>query len=710
MPDEDVHASTYTGPGNTPRGRARLPSSRRRDKPQLSCNLCRRRKLRCNREQPCSSCAHRGLDASCSYSATMDLSPGVENGQAHKRPGRLQDRIQHLEDLVVELMHKSSASIPVSESQASAVNALPQSVVPKDLPSSCSGDEAVLNDNLVASDIYSIEPSETGAGYVNGEHWAAILDSISELKEHFDKEKSVQHVKLISDSHLSCFPGPQLLLGCSRPPQIGDILASIPSRPMVDRLVFQYFNSFEMSPAILHTIQFSEEYKRFWEEPSATSCIWLGLLFAIMCLAAQFQKFSSDPSSGARESTGIDLEALIATFRQRCVQCLVLGRYTKGGPNVLEALLLYFANEHFLCKDAEIDVWIILSIIVQIAIHTGYHRDPKHFKSMSPYTGEMRRRVWATISELDIGISAQMGVPRLIKRSQVDTEEPRNLKDSDFNESTQSLPPRRPDSELTPMLYRIAKGRLIFAFGLIWDAAADMKLHSYAEITEADGKLENAHRSIPICLEWQSMEHCITDAPQVIMQKLSLKSIYWRAKIVLHRKFLDAQYAYSREACLNAAFHLLDYQHMLDEETQPFGRLYQDRWRVSSIVNHDFLLAASLLCSYLQVYHPAHQLENGPEVENIITYLARSREIWVRTTSVSKEARKAVQALDIILRDRTTATSTPLDQDTVLYELQSLAGYTDPTDSYGYESLYDYMAVTSQSPPLTDLSTIDNMY
>lgn len=440
------------------------------------------------------------------------------------------------------------------------------------------------------------------------------------------------------------------------------------------------------------------QYKRFWEEPSATPCIWLGLLLAIMCLAAQFQKFSSDSGSGVRGSAGTDLEALIATFRQRSAQCLVLGRYTKGGPYVLEALLLYFTNEHFLCKDAEIDVWIILSIIVQIAIHTGHHKDPKHFKAMSPFTGEMRRRVWATIRELDLGISAQMGVPRLIKQSQTDTEEPRNLKDSDFNISTQTLPLSRPDSELTPMLYRIVKGRLMFAFGLIWDAAADVKSQSYAEIMETDAKLETAHRSIPTCLEWQSMAHCITEAPQIIMQKLSLESLYWRAKIVLHRRFQAAQYTYSREACLNAAFNLLDYQHMLDEETQPFGRLYQDRWRVSSIINHDFLLAASLLCSYLEVYHPAHQLEDGPEVEKIITYLARSREIWVRSTSVSKEAQKAVQALNIVLRDRTAATSTPLSQDNVLCELQSLAGYTDPTDPYGYESLYgesEFLTVTT---------------
>ncbi|KAI1145004.1 fungal-specific transcription factor domain-containing protein [Nemania diffusa] len=688
MSDQDAHTPAYTGPGNTPRGRARLPSSRRRDKPQLSCNLCRRRKLKCNREQPCSSCTQRGLGLSCTYSANAELSPGVERIQASK-PGRFQDRIQQLEDLVIELMHKTSSGIPVSESQKSAVDASPLSGVLKDFQATSFGNEDIPDDSSTVSETGAVESSDSGAGYVNSGHWAAILDGILELKEHFDKEKTVQHAHLISNILPTDLSGPQLLFGCSMPPQIEEILASIPPRPMVDRLVSQYFNSFEMSPAILHSVQFLEEYRQFWEQQSATPCIWLGLLFAIMCLASQFQKFSSDPTTGlgGRVSMDLDLDTMIVTFRQRTVQCLILGRYTKGGPYVLETLILYFTNEHFLCKDAEIDVWIVLSIIVQIAIHTGYHKDPKHFKEMSPFTSEMRRRVWATIVELDLGISAQMGVPRLIKQRQVDTEEPRNLQDRDFNQATQRIPVARPESELTPMLYRIAKGRLMFSFGLIWDSATDVKSHSYAEVMEIDAKLESAHKSIPSCLEWQSITNCITDTPQIIMQKLFLKEIYWRAKIVLHRRFLSRQYTYSREACLNAAFKLLDYQSLLDKETQPFGQLYQDRWKMSSIVNHDFLLAASLLCSYLQqICDPRHPPEDESEVEKITTCLARSREIWGRSNSASKEAQKAVQALNFILRNRTAATSAFPPEVDVSYGLQSLAGYTGPYDYEKSES------------------------
>ncbi|KAI0117827.1 fungal-specific transcription factor domain-containing protein [Nemania sp. FL0031] len=704
MSDQDADTPPYMGPGNTPRGRARLPSSRRRDKPQLSCNLCRRRKLKCNREQPCSSCTQRALGTSCTYSANTEVSPRVQNGQAPKRPDSLQDRIQQLEDLVVELMHKTSKVIPTSESQKPAVSTSPRSVVLKDLQPASFPIEDIQDDSSTISDTSVIQSSDTGANYVNSEHWAAILDGIAELKEYFDKEKTERHVQLISHIIPNDPPGPQLLFGCSRPPEIGDILASVPPRPVVDRLVSQYFNSFEMSVAIIHSIQFLEEYNRFWEDPSATSCIWLGLLFAIMCLASQFQKCNSDTDTvlKARALMGLDLETMIATFRLKTAQCLVLGRYTKGGPHVLETLMLYFASEHFLRNDAEINVWIVLSIIIQIAIHTGYHKDPKHFKDMSPFTSEMRRRVWATLIEIDLGISAQMGVPRLIKPAQVDTEAPRNLLDSDFDENTEVIPLARPETDLTPMLYRIVKGRLMSCFGLIWDSATNVKSPTYAEVMEIDAKLEKAHRSIPNCLEWQSITHCITDNPQIILQKLFLQGIYWRAKVVLHRKFLGHKYPYSREACVNAALKLLDYQHMLDKETQPFGQLYQDRWKVSSIVNHDFLLAVSLLCSYLQqLDDPSYQSEDCSETDKITTYLARSREIWIRSSGKSKEAQKAVKALNIILRNHMEANWPISPRDTVSHEIQSLAGFTDP-----YSFSNDYVPGTGLSPPFIDLSTM----
>ncbi|KAF2175888.1 fungal-specific transcription factor domain-containing protein [Zopfia rhizophila CBS 207.26] len=665
MSDQDELRLPEWGLGKTARGRARLPSSRRRERPHFSCNLCRQRKLRCDRQYPCGACGQRGLGLSCTYA------PNASRPVGEQRERTVQDRIQQLESLVVDLMQRTSASHAGQE--PSVTPGPPSPLLTTGHSNDATKNADFANNTSPASDCGSMQLTSSGASYVNSAHWAAVLDGIAELKDHFEKEEEVPASSRLSDPSFPDWTGPQLLYGCTKLATKEEILASIPTRQVVDRLVSRYFSSFEMSPAVLHSVQFLEEYEEFWKDPSATPVIWLGLLFTIMCLAAQFQKFRLDP--GAQTPATLSIEQDVETFRQKIVQCLILGNYAKGGPYVLETLMLYIAVELFSRSDAEIGVWILLGTIVQLAMHMGYHRDPKHFKGMSSFAGEMRKRVWATVVELDLGISAQMGLPRLIKQWQTDTTEPSNLQDSDFDKTTTDMPPSRPETDLTPMLYRLVKARLMATIGFIWDFAADTRSYTYTDVMKMDKKLQETHTSIPECLKWRSMAHCILDSPQIIMQKVFLEIMFHRARIVLHRRYLHCsptktQYGYSQQACLDAALKLLEYQHVLQEETRPFCQLYQERWRVSSLVNHDFLLATSILCFYLQQARgETHEGAEASMVETIWAYLRRSYDIWLHSSSSSKEAQKAVKALSVILGSRNASgagsdveTNIPLEQ------------------------------------------------
>ncbi|KAF4960751.1 hypothetical protein FSARC_10380 [Fusarium sarcochroum] len=610
------------GPGKTPQGRARLPASRQREKQQLSCNLCRRRK-------------------------------GPSNDAALQSRTTTQDRIRHLESLVFDLMQQSSVGQP---------GATPSPRGPSHGFESSPLDGVNIDESSVtntpSADYGSIQSKGGGANYVGSAHWAAVLDGIAELKDHFDNEEASHPAREDSQSPCAGISGSQLLHGFAKPATREDILASIPARPVVNRLVSRYFNSFEMSPAyshdiaVLHTVQFLKEYEEFWEDPSEAPIIWLGLLFTIMCLATQFEKFRLEP--GVQTPTALtverDLQEMTDTFRLRIAQCLVLGYYTKGSPYVLETLTLYIAVEVFHSNDAELDIWILMGTTVQIAMHMGYHRDPKHFKSMSPFDAEMRRRVWATIVEMDLGISAQMGLPRLIKQWQTDTKEPSNLQDSDFDKSSVELPPSRPPTDLTPILYRLVKTRLMTNVGYIWDFAADVRSYPYTEVEKMDSRLDEARNSTPDCLRWHSIARCITDPPQIIVQKVVLETLFYRAKIVLHRKYLfcpPAKSTDSKRIVLESALKLLDYQQMLQEETQPFCQLYQERWRISSLINHDFLLATSILCYYLQ--SSGREAQPSPMNETILASLKRSYFIWLQSSNSSSEARKVVKALAVVL-------------------------------------------------------------
>ncbi|RYP65658.1 hypothetical protein DL771_008210 [Monosporascus sp. 5C6A] len=407
----------------------------------------------------------------------------------------MQDRIQQLESLVVDLMQQTSASHSIQEPEVTP--GPPSPILTAGYSAAATPYEDLIDNSPPTSECGSMQLTKSGASYVNSAHWAAVLDGIAEIKDHFEKEEEVQASRRLSEPPYPDWTGPQLLYGCPKLATKEEILASIPARPVVDRLVSRYFNSFEMSPAFMHSVQFLKEYEDFWENPSATPVIWLGLLFTIMCLATQFQKFRLDPGVQTPATLSIeqDLQKRVETFRQKSVQCLVLGNYAKGGPYVLETLMLYIAVELFLRNDAEIGVWILLGTIVQLAMHMGYHRDPKHFKGISPFASEMRKRVWATIVELDLGISVQMGLPRLIKQWQTDTKEPSNLLDIDFNKATTDMPPSRPETDLTPMLYRLVKARMMATIGFIWDFAADTRSYTYTEVMKMDTKLQDAHTS-----------------------------------------------------------------------------------------------------------------------------------------------------------------------------------------------------------------------
>jgi len=94
---------------------------------------------------------------------------------------------------------------------------------------------------------------------------------------------------------------------------------------------------------------------------------------------------------------------------------------------------------------------------------------------------------------------------------------------------------------------------------------------------------------------------------------------------------------------------------MLHEESQPFGRLCQLRWKVTHIFNQDILLATSVLCLYLQdvdnfeLPETAGQTTCSPRAEEIRQRLTISHKIWLQMSMASAEAGKVAKALRIVL-------------------------------------------------------------
>ena len=116
----------------------------------------------------------------------------------------------------------------------------------------------------------------------------------------------------------------------------------------------------------------------------------------------------------------------------RTVQCLVNSDYTKSSIYTIETLILYVNGEYAVRWDAEVGIWVVVGMIVRLAMRMGYHRDPSNYPSLGPYQGEMRRRIWATVRQMDIMFSFQLALPGMIRKNDCDTALPRNMFEDEF--------------------------------------------------------------------------------------------------------------------------------------------------------------------------------------------------------------------------------------------------------------------------------------
>lgn len=641
--------------------------------------------MKCDRQRPCGTCSKRGIALACKYAATTPSSSLGRRQSTPPRPSSLSDRIGELESLVVTLIQKQSSK----GLRHQAVDA-PEPTAGIDLFS--------RKRNLDNAERYPETPSDPGSltfddsksSYSTSAHWEAVLSKVKGLKEDLTTRSDTTG-------------GNVLLYGTNRGATREEMIAAIPPRPIADRLLGHHFNSLDAIACTLHRstrleeqsadtqrqssytlASFSErsvlpakarpwrlttnKYESFWQNPMAAPIAWVGLLFAMLCLGAQLQQFQVD--SDAEASAGLlasETEAAVNSYREKTVQCLLLARYTHGGPYVLEALILYLASEFTLLKDSTSDAWFIGCMLVHLAMRMGYHRDPDHFPGISPFAGEMRRRVWATVFQIDLLMSSESGLPRTTG-IHIDTKEPRNISETDFDEDSTELPPSRPETEMTTTLYLIARTRISSVLGLISDINADTRVPSYDEIMSIDKAIEDAHNGIPDALKWGESQS-ILDSPNTLLRRQYLEMTYLRARILLHRRSLIDNSTYTGQGgedeslriALDAALKILEFQELIDDEIQAGGRLYPIRWKISHLVSHDMLLATSMLCRYLQrtdnVDHSdaSEHHDQTARRDEVRQRLATSQRIWLTESGTSTEAQKVARALSIVLQSAGTA-------------------------------------------------------
>lgn len=410
---------------------------------------------------------------------------------------------------------------------------------------------------------------------------------------------------------------------------------------------------------------------------------WVGLLFAVMCLVLSYrpEMVPMVPNYGD----------LARVYREKVVQCLHIGKYTKGTPYSIEALLLYLHIELLRGEDTQLEPWMMLGVIVRLAYRMGYHRDPSHFPNISPFDGEMRRRLWSIVVRLDIQISGQVGLPRMSREDQGDTAEPRNLLDEDLHQNMEELPPPRPEAVQTDIQYSLSESKLLSVRGRINDWTETLTNRRInlaiagADVSRLDKQLDDTYAMLPEPLRMRPMARSLVDNAETILRRLLLFLHIQEAKCLLHFRHAtlvsshsdDGEYRDQRMAAhskyVEAALQILQCQQTLYDETQLSGRLYKDRWKLTPLLRAPCLLATAILCfdinsgNNTQSHDPSVQQpsrENGGNMnsqnielnditpgrrDEIVRALHESCLVWTHLSEKSKEAHRAAAAVRSIL-------------------------------------------------------------
>lgn len=566
----DAPAPQLATPSNAsqPASQAALREVKRRNRRPVVCMPCRERRSKCSREKPCSLCLKRGEAHLCVYAEPIDRSGAqvaTRNARTAASRAKQLDQLSQLETLFKKYLQGDQAtSLP--DAKALGYGYGGQQPTPS----------ATDQDGLPAD---ALDPSMLP-------HWSSIFRQLRSTLEGYEESMSDAGEGVIASEEKP------ILLGAAPPTSLVAILRQhLPQdKSEVSNRLNTYFSSTYMVIPVIHNGKFLDEYEEFWAAtPETVDPIWVALLFAILSLSAHITAVQGNNADVAQHENWIGA----------CSQCLSLGGYTRPRPYLIPALLMLAQSQYMRYLDPSREVSLIVSIVSRLAFQSGLHRAPG--VTIPPFEAEMRRRLWVMVRHFDFQVASQFGVPASAQYNAADIEEPRNLLDSDLNESMAELPPPRPETELSPTNCFILKNKYMNIFAEIYTNALNVETAAAddVEVHRLESALQAQHTQTPSIFKPKPIALSLSDPDSLRMFRLTLDFLYHKALIILHRRFMSKGNSSSRSTCLSSAISIINSFGDLIGELRP-GKLMEGKaWMLSATVVNDFLLACMTLCMAL---------------------------------------------------------------------------------------------------------------
>ncbi|KAF4450392.1 hypothetical protein F53441_6516 [Fusarium austroafricanum] len=549
-----------------------MEQPRRRRRPAVSCTLCRKRKIRCNREWPCNHCM-RSRRGECVY---VNPHPGPSSKTAKPIQPLVTDTgddfngapLPTPEDHVVLPSGMATASsstgvpTPLSQSSSQELESLKNKV-------------RQLEDQLSATTVSPSQLTPTSNVETSISHLGGTFHMHSQGRPSgpLTIPRAVSHkTRFFGQSHIFCgmpllmdviqatdpysTESSDLIVGVQKckamarrikaqraPEWPTPLTTELVSKAISDDLVQRYLNTVEKIYRILHVPTFMKKYDAIWTTDSEPDRDFVAQLKLVHALGATTydDKFSLRPSAIRwvyEVQTWISEPEFKSRLNIQFVQTNILLLLARDSISV--------GGETF---------WIACGSLPRIAMSMGLHRDPALLPKTTTLVCEMRRRLWNTILELCLHSSLQSGGAPMILMDQFDTKPPGNFDDDQLMVEN-TIP--RPDNVFTEMSTSRALRKSFPARLKVVQLLNDLKPSDcYPDTLRLDSQLKTSYKEashmLKTCQKGQlspsDLELCAVD---FIMRRYlcALHFPYYGLSLQ------EPRYAFSRQMSVETAFKI----------------------------------------------------------------------------------------------------------------------------------------------------------
>ena len=228
-----------------------------------------------------------------------------------------------------------------------------------------------------------------------------------------------------------------------------DLKAMLPSKPKADELIQLYIDNFDGIYHILHLPSFRLEYDTLWSDMANAKSHFIIIVLLMMASAKCLTP--AEPWLYTANSS---------TARERAVAAIQLSEdwlQTQSEKHVTVAdfqirFLIMFAKMVNARKYKR--SWTEAGNMLRFCMAAGLHRNPELLrKPTSALDKEMRRRMWAAVTEWELQAAFHRGMVSTSWPVQSDCPPPSNIHDYDVDQSSEQLPNSRAVQEFTSSSY-----------------------------------------------------------------------------------------------------------------------------------------------------------------------------------------------------------------------------------------------------------------